>query len=692
MSNRVILIVESNPKDTLRLKLNNEKRAIRDALRNTGAEQLFTVHTENASRIDDLGDALVRYKPEIVHFMGHGEGEAGLCFEGEDGKKQLLANNVIDSIFKLASQSVKFVFLNACYSEIQAKIIIKHIDHVVGMNDKIPDITALKFAEQFYHYIGLKETSPIAFNWARTMIEAHALPSHLVPVLLTKTDHSESEGKPKPETHQPASDSQPPETLTPNSPLLVIPTSPEYKLLADKHYREVEAEFEGRWGIVNSRRASSVSVLKRELDMDMPNVVYVYTKIESGKLLLDVDKHGNSFDLESLATWFKRSGLRPLLILVLFGRIDETMIPDSLREQTRFIWCLYSPLDTALDDLSNTVRLFFERTSQAGSDDLKQLITGLKPRMIIRSECFEHHPLQLRIDAKAQRAEQQFRAALLRIMLGREEIKTSLGRAIQKHLGKQSVFVYAVIGSSLSCVFELPQQVYYEMLPNSVNEQGVVLVNWPLHININPTTCDDDWNLRASIDEVIRYNIKHGSPDLTALIEQKASSMGINANTGAIVFHWNATVDEPLSETQLNKWLTIWSEMIAEDFGELYAPGATLVHALCFKVKDRPQIEGIHKQIQRFIKDEIRQVQSLTPYSVRKPLSNLEPDEIEDFFNHEDNQRWVEYFRFNDFNIDRIDLSEWVCDKTNGEFEEVVRVLWQTQQINYREYLQDTMV
>ena len=428
--------------------------------------------------------------------MGHGEGEAGLCFEGENGRKELLSNTSTDDIFKLASSSVKFVFLNACYSEIQAKIIVQHIPQVIGMSDKIPDTTALAFAEKFYHYVGLNKPVTEAFQWAKTLSKAHELADHLVPVLLSGSDVESADQVRQAEAANVAGFStQPPkpDIFTPSSPLLLIPTSSEYKLVADKHYREIESELDSRWGLLNARRVSTLGNLQRELGMDAPDVVYIYTSFENGQLYLDADRHGNTLSLDQLVEWFQQAGLRPLLILVLHGRFNVSMVPDNLQKQTRLIWCLYTPMPSALDDLSNTVRLFFERSNQTNSGDLQTLISQLDHRKTVVSECITPaSPLEIKVDAQTQRKSQQFRAAMLRIMLGRETVKSTLGLAIQQHLGNSGVFVYAVAGSELSCVFDLPQQIYYKMLPNQRNHQGVLIVNWPLHIRIEADTCEDD--------------------------------------------------------------------------------------------------------------------------------------------------------------------------------------------------------
>lgn len=712
MSDRVILIVESNPKNTSRLQLSEELRVINDIFENNDQYKIVTI---NAARISDFGKALATHAPEIVHFLGHGEGENGLCFHDDDGKKQLLTNTYTDQIFELASGSVKFVFLNACHSEVQAKVIAKNIDYVLGMSDKIPDDTASNFAASFYQYIVRNKPVDEAFKWARVMSGAVSLPDHLVPVLLKRDDYKDypySDDEPevvlkeKPETTiieekgNTHSGEQPEEIfakepeatlskITPISPFLIIPTAPEYNLIADKHYRVVEAEIEGYWGLLNSRRVSRRRSLERELGIERPDFVYVYTKFKDGQLLLDNDQDGNTIDLDTLALWFKQAGLRPFLVLVLHRDADKVIIPDSLKNQTQFIWCLSTQADIALEELSDIVGRFFKRSGHSKTNKLIDLISDVHSSPLIISSHVIGHDRELAVDAKTQRSVQQFRAALLRIMLGREEIKLKFGAAIQNHLGNSNILIFAVVGSELSCVFDLPQQIYFHMLyERKKTTQDMLIINWPLHIQISAEICAGDWPTIKSINEVISYNIQHGSADLSKLIEDKAETMGISAETGAIVFHWNVSIDGALTDAQLKHWLTIWSGVIEEKFSRIYSPKATLVHALCIKVKDKNKIDFINEQIRHFLINDLESKPLLTAYSrTTDPLSTLKAGEIEDFFN--ESRDWSEHFRFKNYSIDKLKLAKWVVEKTAGEFENVVQTLWQSQLNNYDEFLQD---
>ncbi|RVU84781.1 CHAT domain-containing protein [Leucothrix sargassi] len=688
MSGRVILIVESNPKNTLRLSaLSEEKRAIRNALRTAGAEDLFTIKTEHAATISDLGDALVRYEPEIVHFMGHGEGEQGLCFHGDDGKKQLLPNHVIDSIFEKTNHTVKLVFLNACYSTVQANIIAKHIDHVIGMSDKIPDQTALGFSKEFYRYIGLKKSVEDAFDWAMTMIEGLNLKDHFVPVL---------GGKFKPFDfftdipHQPIPEKERVDTLVPSSPLLVIPSDASHKIMADKNYLEISTDIESYWGIVNPRRVSSVTELKRWLGMDQHNLVYIYAKANDGEITLDKDlKSGQSLDLNDLAHWFEQEGLRPLLILAIVGRFEESKIPRKLVEQTRFIWCLQSmDSESGLEGQGKAIKHLVEQSTLSDDTSLEAIISRLneKKRLIKSYTLSSSSNLTLKVDAQSQRDQQQFRAAFFRLVLGRRSLKSEIGMGVNAHLGRQDILAYAVTGSKLSCAFEVPQQVDYHLATSAM---GVTVINYPLHTTVDFAVCQDEWELEGSINDVIEQSLKLGSSDLSGLIKKKAEQYGIDINSGAIVFHWNVNVEKGVDESSLKKWLTVWHDLIHDQFGDLLIPQATLVHALCLQVHEDDKVSSLHDTTQNFFRRTIRKSDSqVVPLLIDGLLTKLKETEIEDFFDDPTNQRWADYFRFKDYGIDSIDISEWVCQKTNGEFENVVRELWKAQQTSYAEYKQ----
>jgi hypothetical protein len=79
------------------------------------------------------------------------------------------------------------VVLNACYSIEQATALVRVIDFVVGMNDKVGDKAAIKFAASFYRALGFGRSVQNAFDQGITAIRLEGLAGSDVPELLIRT-------------------------------------------------------------------------------------------------------------------------------------------------------------------------------------------------------------------------------------------------------------------------------------------------------------------------------------------------------------------------------------------------------------------------------------------------------------------------------------------------------------------------
>lgn len=145
-----ILILAANPKQTSRLRLDEEVRDIKEGLRLSQQRDKFILQQEWAVRPRDVRRAVLDFRPNIIHFSGHGAGSTGLSFEDETGKEKLVTSVALAGLFGQFAKQVECVVLNACYSEEQASAIAQHIDYVIGMNAAIGDKAALEFAVGFY--------------------------------------------------------------------------------------------------------------------------------------------------------------------------------------------------------------------------------------------------------------------------------------------------------------------------------------------------------------------------------------------------------------------------------------------------------------------------------------------------------------------------------------------------------------
>jgi hypothetical protein len=133
-STKKILMLSANPKGTNKLRLDEEARDIKEGLKQARERDQFTIDSEWAIRPRDVRRAILFSNPQIVHFSGHGSEDGGLAFEDETGQVQLVQPEALAGLFELLANDVECVILNACYSEIQASAIAKHIDYVIGMS------------------------------------------------------------------------------------------------------------------------------------------------------------------------------------------------------------------------------------------------------------------------------------------------------------------------------------------------------------------------------------------------------------------------------------------------------------------------------------------------------------------------------------------------------------------------------
>ena len=140
---KIILFLAANPESTLRLQLDKEVREIDEGLRRGSKHEQFKLEQKWAVRQRDFYRAILDYQPLIVHFSGHGTELDGIVLENEADESAFINADALASMFKLfATKGVECVFLNACYSEVQAKAISQYVNYVIGMNQTIDDKAA----------------------------------------------------------------------------------------------------------------------------------------------------------------------------------------------------------------------------------------------------------------------------------------------------------------------------------------------------------------------------------------------------------------------------------------------------------------------------------------------------------------------------------------------------------------------
>jgi len=206
-STKTILLLASNPSDTVRLRLGREAAEIDTGLQRGAHRDQFNLQQRWDVQPDDIRRALIRYKPQIVHFCGHGVGVDGLAVEAENGQMRLVPTAAIADLFSFFATQLECVILNACYSEVQAEAISQHVDYVIGMSQAVGDQAAIKFAVGFYEALSDGRSYEEAYRFGCNAVDMFQMPRNIV--LKTRQKRGDRTA-PKPQSQMPQALFSPP--------------------------------------------------------------------------------------------------------------------------------------------------------------------------------------------------------------------------------------------------------------------------------------------------------------------------------------------------------------------------------------------------------------------------------------------------------------------------------------------------
>lgn len=169
------LVILSNPKDTIRLSLEQELRQIQRRILIGRFRDSLELIPLLAPTTDDILHFLNQHKPQIVHFSGHGLESGELIVVDEAENAHIIPFDALVALFHLFRASVDLVILNACYSAIQAQVLAQSINYVIGMSNAVPDETAIAFAAAFYGALAFGKLHEDAFEEAKVSVQLKGL-------------------------------------------------------------------------------------------------------------------------------------------------------------------------------------------------------------------------------------------------------------------------------------------------------------------------------------------------------------------------------------------------------------------------------------------------------------------------------------------------------------------------------------
>ena len=167
MSERIrILIVSANPLPTSRILVDLEAKEIREKLEEGPYRNKFELQKYEATQPIDIQKLLLKHRPHIVHFCGHGHKTQKIILGGAPGRAKTVDSQGLAQIFALYNHHLRLVVLNACFTDALARSIAETVDYAVGTSKGIGDKAAIAFAGAFYRALGFGKSVRHAFKSA----------------------------------------------------------------------------------------------------------------------------------------------------------------------------------------------------------------------------------------------------------------------------------------------------------------------------------------------------------------------------------------------------------------------------------------------------------------------------------------------------------------------------------------------
>lgn len=180
-----ILFLAAEPTDLGLRRLDEEYHEIDRALRVGSERDSFELVPQFALRREDLQEALLRHKPHVVHFAGHGS-EGELFLTDDDGVSRPVGKEALARLFQILKDNIRVVLLNACYSRAQAESISRVIDYTVGINSAVGVEGCIGFAAAFYRALAFGRSVEEAVDLGKNSLDLEKLPEADAPELLVR--------------------------------------------------------------------------------------------------------------------------------------------------------------------------------------------------------------------------------------------------------------------------------------------------------------------------------------------------------------------------------------------------------------------------------------------------------------------------------------------------------------------------
>ena len=170
-----ILFISANYRETtVKTRTDKEYEIIKEIIEKSPLRDIISLKSAFALERRDFANRISRYQPQMIHFAGHGESEAGFMFEDDMymkdtyGVKYLLEDTL--RVLKYYKDVIKIIIFNCCESLEVATRVLEFLPYTIGSVKKVYDNEAITFSGGFYDIFCNNDKIENAFRNATSML------------------------------------------------------------------------------------------------------------------------------------------------------------------------------------------------------------------------------------------------------------------------------------------------------------------------------------------------------------------------------------------------------------------------------------------------------------------------------------------------------------------------------------------
>lgn len=183
-----IALLVTNPDSRASLQTGVEARYIDEGIRLGRKADEVDLKVVLAPTLDTLLDTLNSYRPDVIHFSGHGGGQT-LLFDNEkagDDGGTVLDFDMVARVVGATSAAPKLLVLVACDTVDGAGRFLDAVPAVIAMADAINDEAACEFSRRFYQSLSAGATIANSLDQAKLVLENKGYADADLPTLLVQ--------------------------------------------------------------------------------------------------------------------------------------------------------------------------------------------------------------------------------------------------------------------------------------------------------------------------------------------------------------------------------------------------------------------------------------------------------------------------------------------------------------------------